>query len=285
MTYLLFLVFLSVFLDKIVYNIRMNKEISKILYNAGLSEKQADVYSYLLKNGASSPSVIAERTNITRPSIYRILLELSIKGLVDETQQNKKKLFFISSVDKLSNWKKDNIKFVNRQSELIEKNLPNLRNLLLSNENSIQVRYFNDIEALHKIYDDHLEYANYEMIGFSDIEKITEFLGEDFLRKYVTKKKKSNIRSRGIIPISTFGKEYKEDFYGKHAYNEQVQIRMIDGSKYPIGYGTEIVLYANKKISMIDVSQKTLSGVIIENESLYMTLKSIFEMTWVNLTV
>jgi sugar-specific transcriptional regulator TrmB len=259
------------------------KKTLNMLERIGLNEKQSLTYLYLLESGGSSASKIAYDIHIARPTIYRILLDLSVKGLVYEIQKDNKKFFYVNSTRDLLRWKKDHMKLVNNQTEYAEKNLGILDTILNAGSGSIDVKYFNDIGGIHSIYEDHLRYRDYELTGFSHIESIERFLGEEFQRDYIARKTNQNITTRGIIPISTFSNTFADSFFRTKQERKGLSLRYADQEEYPLEFDAEIILYGTSKLSIINVNNETLSGIIIDNENLHKMFKSIFRMAWDNL--
>lgn len=256
------------------------KKTLDILERIGLNEKQSLTYLYLLESGGSSASKIAYDVHIARPTIYRILLDLSVKGLVYEIKKDNKKFFYVNSTKDLLRWKKDHMRLVNNQTDYAEKNLGVLDNILRAGSGSIDVKYFNDIMGIHSIYEDHLRYSNYELTGFSHIESIEKFLGEDFQRDYIARKTQQNITTRGIIPISSFSDTFADEFFRTRQERKGLNLRYADPEQYPLEFDAEIILYGTSKISIINVNNETLSGIIIDNEALHKMFTSIFKMAW-----
>ena len=250
------------------------------LERIGLSEKEIKVYSHLLDSGGATPSEIAYATHVARPTVYRILLELSIKGLVHEIKKSNKKFFYIDSSRDLLKWKRDQAKLVSEQTQFAEKQVEFLDAILKANTGNIDVRYFNDVEGLRSIYEDHLNYSNYEMMGFSHIESIEGFLGRDFLRSYIRTKTKNNITTKGILPASNYSDTYADNFYHPISDRPNLQLRFASTDDYPLHFESEIILYGDSKLSIVNVKNEILSGLIIENEGLYNMFKSIFYMAW-----
>lgn len=56
----------------------------ELLIKTGLTELQAQVYLYLLKNGATLPPYLTERLKITRTNTYKVLESLEKLGLVSK---------------------------------------------------------------------------------------------------------------------------------------------------------------------------------------------------------
>src|SRR3989344_8816025 len=65
----------------------------------GLNEKQAKIYMALLQFGQNTAYAIAETTNLKRPTVYVILEDLRIKGLVRKIPHAKKQLFSAKGPD------------------------------------------------------------------------------------------------------------------------------------------------------------------------------------------
>ena len=228
----------------------------------------------------STPSAIAYATHIARPTVYRILLDLSVKGLINEIKKDKKKFFYIDSTKNLIKWKKDHVRLVSEQAHFAEKQVPFLEQILLSNTGNIDVRYFNDVEGLHSIYEDHLNYSDYEMMGFSHIQSIQGFLGEKFLKKYIRKKSEKRITTKGILPREDYSDTYADNFYDPMKDRPNLQLRFASQTEHPLGFESEIILYGDSKISIVNVKNEILSGLIIENKGLYNMFRSVFYMTW-----
>jgi len=65
---------------------RLSEEsVKKILKDLGLTVKEAEVYIYLAKNGASKGGEISKRTKTQKTVIYRILKSLENKNLIELT--------------------------------------------------------------------------------------------------------------------------------------------------------------------------------------------------------
>ena len=60
-----------------------------ILKKAGLNEAQAAVYGALLKNGALSPTKLANLTGQSRENCYAVAKKLVELGLVEQTSDKK----------------------------------------------------------------------------------------------------------------------------------------------------------------------------------------------------
>src|SRR4051794_40111974 len=92
----------------------------------GLSEKEALVYSSLIKLGGAHPSKIAQDTKLNRSTVYKLLLDLSIKGLVNEIEKKNKIFYQIEKPSKLLKYAKDRVTLANDHLETVNKMIPDL---------------------------------------------------------------------------------------------------------------------------------------------------------------
>jgi len=67
-----------------------NPDFLKKLEKSGLSDKEALVYLSLLELGGAFPSKIAEYSGLNRSTVYMVLLNLSVRGLVNEIEKKNK---------------------------------------------------------------------------------------------------------------------------------------------------------------------------------------------------
>lgn len=71
------------------------------LRKLGLSEKEVRVYLAALEFGYATAQKIAQKLNISRPTIYEIIKALKSKGLMSEFKEDKRTYFTAESPDKL----------------------------------------------------------------------------------------------------------------------------------------------------------------------------------------
>ncbi|MEK6908760.1 MAG: helix-turn-helix domain-containing protein [Nanoarchaeota archaeon] len=139
--------------------------IAEMLNKIGLSEGEIRVYSALLDNGSSPVNIIHEKTGIERRNIYDILNKLIEKGLVSYVYENKRRLFQISSPDKIISYmeeKKDNLE---KTTQEIKKNIPLLMDKFKLKRPSIGAEIFRGYEGVKAILEDMLNYNKIYWIG------------------------------------------------------------------------------------------------------------------------
>lgn len=238
----------------------------------GLSQNEAIVYEYLLTSGNSIASDIIKKTPLKRGVIYNALSDLVKKGLIKQGKKDKILSFAPNHPDKLREYVENREREVKKAEISLESQMP----ILLSSFNLISnqpgVRIYEGKEGLAKTLNDSLS-SRTEILTYADIQGMEKYIGRANDR-YVQKRKELNIKKRGIVPDTEYARKYLKN------YDKSVtDIRFIDAKKYPMFLEMEI--YDNK-VSFMTFSEKKLIGVIIENEEIYKTQKSIFEIVWEN---
>lgn len=257
----------------------IDEKLASQLTKIGLSDKAARIYALLFSCGGAFPSKIAEETKINRSTVYKILIDLSVKGLVTEIIKSKKIYYQIEKPQKLSRYTKDNL---NRAEDMLEraKNLiPELEGLYSLIPNKPQVRFFEGVEGVRSIYEDHVsENEKYEMLAFSNTAEVVKFLSPKFLKEYIKRKEKIGITTRGITPDKNIDKKY-----GQLAYkniNKKIWPVLRHIKQEVFSFKIELTIYGDNKTSLLKLDKNQPVGVIIEDKIFHDTMRMIFELAW-----
>jgi hypothetical protein len=127
------------------------ESVRSILKDIGLSEKEAEIYIFLAKHTALRSGEIAKLTKIDKAEVYRVLINLQTKGLVQKTLEAPTRFIstpFERAIDSFIKYKRD-------EATLVEKT----KNELINDWNNITkaprqtiVEKFVVIEGWRKIY-------------------------------------------------------------------------------------------------------------------------------------
>ncbi len=245
-----------------------------LLTQAGLNSNESIVYEFLLRKGENTAGEITKNTPLKRGVVYNALESLSKKDLVNKKTKNKVAYFSPGHPEKIRHFVEEKGYELQKAERELEANMPKL----ISDFNLISgkpgVRIYEGRHGLVKVLNDSLN-SRTEILTYAQIKGMEKYLGRDN-DKYVAKRKELNIKKRGIVADTPYAREYLKD------YDRSVtEIRLIDGKKYPIFLEMEIY---DGKVSFLTFSEKNLIGVILENEEIYKTQKSIFELNWANAT-
>lgn len=254
-------------------------EITQKIKEIGLPEKAATIYAALLDLGAAYPSTIAEKTKLNRTTVYHILDDLAIKGLVTELTRGKKISYQIENPHKLIQYAKRQVKRSEERLEHAQKMLPELEGLFGGIVNKPRVRFFEGREGMLSVYEDRVaESKRYEMLSFNNVEILIPQLPKDFVKKYIKRKEELGVTTRAIFPDTKYGREYNKHTYKGINKKYLVQARFVPKEKFP--YNGDLTVYGKNKVSVINFDKNMFAGVIIEDDTIANMMRMIFDLAW-----
>ena len=256
-----------------------NENIVKSLKNTGLSDKETLVYATLLELGGAYPSRIAEVSKLNRSTVYKTLLDLSIKGLVNEIEKRNKLFYQVEKPQKLIRYAKDKVQIANEQLHRAEHALPELEGLFSLTSNKPKVLFFEGPDTVQNICNDMVSGAgNYEMLAFSNAKKFKNYLTPKRLHDFVKSKERLKIKTRAIVPDTKEDRNYNEAVFKGVKKLFWPEIRFIEHGLFP--FEAELTIYGTNKVSITKLGGENIIGVIIEDETIHGMLRMIFDLAW-----
>ncbi len=258
-----------------------DNKLHKKLSDIGLNDKESAIYSCLLELGGAYPSTIAEKTKINRSTVYKILLELSVKGLVNEIEKSKKLFYHVADPQKLIRFSREQLRIRERQLEKASELIPELRELFAGSGGKPRVLFFEGPDTMNNLLDDMVATDTpYEMRAFSNAALLKDTASAQSITEFVRAKERKNITTRAIVPDVAGGRSYSETFFKNIAKKYWPQIRYVDAKKFM--FEAEITMYAPNKVSIAKLSDTNVIGVIIEDKTIHDMLGMIFEIAWMS---
>jgi sugar-specific transcriptional regulator TrmB len=191
------------------------------------------------------------------------LKSLKEKGLIHSLKKNKT-LFYAEDPRKM-------VSDLEKRKTILEKVMPNLLASFAFIDKKPEIKYFEGEAGIKEIFEDVLTNPNQEMLSWYS-NKYKEFFDEKFFFDYfIPERKRKKIWLRTIYPEETSMREL-----AKNNTEQLRQSKFINNNKFEIE--SEICLYGKNKIGIISYRDKM--SVIIASQSIYNTLKSIFEVMW-----
>ena len=249
------------------------------LEKVGLSEKEALIYASLITLGGAFPSQIAEHAKLNRTTVYKILLGLSVKGLVNEIKKKNKIFYQVEKPEKLLRYAKSQVTLAQDRVEKTEKLIPDFEGLYSAFTNKPKILYFEGLDGILSIYEDQVSGTKkYEMLAFSNASELENIFPAKFFENYRRSKEKIGITTRGIIPDTEKDKTFVPRLY------EGFKSEIIPKAKYvpaaEFSFKGEITIYSDNKVSIVNLNKEQLTGLIIEDETIHNMMKMIFELSW-----
>ncbi len=256
-----------------------NTDLPKKLEKSGLSQKESLVYTSLIELGGAYPSRISQYTGLNRTTVYEILLHLSVKGLITEIEKKNKLFYQIEEPKKLLRFAKDKMRIAEDEIFTIEKILPDIEGIVSLSSHKPKIKYFEGESGALAIYADHINVDKpYEMLAWANSSELEVFLPSDFFEHYRKTKEEKNITTRGILPGGEEGLSFLQRRYSQLKKEIMPEIRYVDPKDFP--FKAEITIYAENKVSIVNLLKGVSSGVIIEDDTIHGLMKMIFELSW-----
>ncbi|MBU0981089.1 hypothetical protein KKC94_00170 [Patescibacteria group bacterium] len=237
-------------------------ELSDVLTDIGLTDKEAKVYLATLELGDSPASDIALRAKINRVSCYDILKKLINRGFISTYTKNKIKFFGATEPDTIRLDARK--RYMNFKAAL-----PALRRLYGKTSHP-RIRYYEGLEGIKKVYQDTLT-AKTEIFNYADSKSIRDYW-PNYDEEYIKNRVKNSIYLKGISPLDEYGKEVVKK--NSQSFRE---IRLVPRSEF--SFANEINIY-DDKVAIISFGQDEILGMIIESPEIADTQRAIFLMAW-----
>ncbi|MBP9749793.1 MAG: hypothetical protein KBD21_03615 [Candidatus Pacebacteria bacterium] len=241
--------------------------LTKQLQQLGFDDREAKTYLALLELGEGTMAELAKKSKIKRTTLYDIIRALQDRGLVSTAKRGERTIYIAEDPRTLD-------ERLHEQSAVLKEALPELLSLANAIGKKPKIRYYEGVEGIKEVYRDTLEYPNQELLGWATVGAGTHFDIEYLNEVYLPKRVEKKIWVRAIIPDTADMRKYLGD---DRTFLRSS--RAMDPVRFP--YDVEINLYGGSKVAFMSFREQT--GLIIENKSIYTTLKSIFEHQWESL--
>ena len=174
-----------------------------ILKKAGLSEAQATVYECLLKNGAMSPTEIADHTDQSRENCYAITKRLVELGLIKQTDEKKLK-YQILNPSALEALVEKRRKIMVKNENFVKDNISSLLDIFYANNEMPGARTLEGIDGVKEVYEDVLRTKKDVYLLRTKADAV---LGKDeevdsFLKNYRDKLPILGINTYALTPVT-----------------------------------------------------------------------------------
>ncbi|MFZ2193811.1 MAG: helix-turn-helix domain-containing protein [Candidatus Moraniibacteriota bacterium] len=246
----------------------ISENLTKALLQLNFTEKEILTYLSLLENGASTVQDISRTTGVNRVSVYSALEELKQKGLVAESRKGKKKLFVAESPDNINQLIEKKREAVKKEGELLQNTiLPILKAIDINQENKPQVKFFEGLDGINKIFDEYI-LKNKNVINCGSYETATKAVSREIETLYFKNIKERKIFHRMILEDTPLNHEFAEVGKG---------ISHIKFFPPETKVSADIVVSGNLTAL---ISYDKITATLIEDKSIAETIKVYLEFMW-----
>jgi HTH-type transcriptional regulator, sugar sensing transcriptional regulator len=237
-------------------------DISPILQQLGLTERQVKVYLACLELGPSSVLQIAKKAGLKRPTVYLVLDELREKSLILEIPKKTTTFYVAEQPEKI-------LEDLRKKEELFSQVLPSLKALDNKSAQKPVVKFYEGKAELRKLYeDDILQSPEIIFYGVAMSDFIRDFRSTfEKARKVIFKQ--NNTKLREIWNSDVLSKNY-----AKQNQSESWQIRLLPKE---LQFEGDNAIWQNK---VAIISLKNYVAMVIESADVAKTHIAMFELAW-----
>lgn len=218
-------------------------------------------------------SQIAEQTGQQRSSVYYVLDQLTTNGLILKNKEEGSKTYFSaehpSVLKRYIEQRRQRIEQSGKQLDAVMNNIVSTYNLAYEKPG---ITFFEGEEGLKRVFEDIYANDKDEVIGCVDLEKLEEAFPSELQKTLIPKRVRGKLHATTLLVDSPAAKQTKD-----RDHLENRSSVLVDGKRFPLP--AEIDIYKNK-VAMLSFEKGSFVGVVIENESIATTLRSIFQMAW-----
>lgn len=236
--------------------------LEKDLLATGLNEKEIKVYIAALELGQATVQMISRRCGVNRATTYFIIDQLAKKGLMTSFVQGKKQLFSGADPERLAHLLAHEKQVINDREEALKRALPELQALKLKTKPV--VRYYEGREGAIAITEEFLKKASGDVFMAYPVEKVNAIMPAEERGKIRRRRILRNIQTKVIYTI-------KEGYLKNTADGKRYKV---PAGKFPLN--CDISIYGN--ILAISTLDDSIVGVIIDDENIANTMRSIFKL-------
>lgn len=235
-------------------------ELTKILEQTGLNERETKVYLALLELGESTVQPISKKSGIERTYCYDILSSLAHKGLATSHVRNGRQRFIAQPPETLEG------QLAAKLNDLRQA-MPELKAKYNADTQKPIIRFYEGKEAVNTLYQE-LSTAK-EVDTIASITELEKHLGEtleEMAKNLVSKKAEVRELLTSETRLPKFTKYYKKPLQEVRYLPEKINL------------ATDTIIYDNKVVFISYVPD--FHAVVIEGSEIVSTQKKLFDIIW-----
>lgn len=243
------------------------------LKKIGFSEKEALVYTHLIRLGAQPVSVIAKKAQINRTTTYDIIESLTKKGLISSIKKDGITHYKALDPKELLNYlereKIEHVKKLEKQQKEMEALLPALISLENPESTKPKVSFYEGEKGMRQAYEDTLT-SSETILAYANVEDMHKGLPNFFPDYYKRRGVEKRIHIKCIAPDNKISKE--RHFHDK---KENREMLLIPTKKYD--FSPEINIYEDK---VLYASWREKMAIIIKSKEIADFHKKMYALCW-----
>ena len=256
-----------------IINVMFNRPdtIEKHLLQYGLSKEQIDIYLYLLQQGFQSALTISRKLRLGRTKIYRILDELSDKGLINRRLGSRGLEFGTLSYRQLEYLLIDKEKELSQMKESVPILYRQLEKLVPFSDQPSQILYYSGKEGLEQVTWNSTKAK--DMVRIYELKDMDAFLEHGTAELMREKFVENKIKTHQL----TNAKHIDNYTNVTEKVNKYWEVRHVSPEKLTIEF--EVLIY-NDVYAIYSYKESEVFCIEIYSEQLARMQKQLFDFIW-----
>lgn len=249
----------------------MDQIIHTFLQSQEFNDTDIKVYLDISKHSQSFASSIAARTEIDRTTVYSSIKRLLKKGVIIQTKVNDVTAYTAISPEIFSDKLDIEIQELQARKKAAQLFSTEMGKLNKHSFLKPKIRIFEGAEAILSLYESTLAPSTTQK-AFVNLTHLPAPLKEYLKTHFIKSKIKKKVFSQVIIAEGAKSEKYTA--LDRHS-NRQTKVV----KNHPFELHAEIILFNKKEIAIIDFHQQ-IYGIVIESETLYKSIETVFDYIW-----
>lgn len=249
----------------------MNKLIDNYIQELGFSPDAGRLYSELVTKGPMTILEASRATGIERTALYRLIDDLTGRGLVEELLEHKTRRLQAVATNKI----KDILESEKKRVQKLDSEFSEFENIInaLPQSNTTQVRYFRGINGIKQILWNETK-AKGGLIGYT-YRNLAEVVGQKYFEEYAREIEKNKVVSRDLRCDSFLDSSDSPEFVRRHI--DSSAWRYLLDSVMHLTHNLDVY---NDVVAIYYWQNNDVFGVEIQNQLIADMQRSIFETLW-----
>lgn len=243
---------------------------SKLLVQMGLTEKQAEVYEFLLNTGSVRLPELLKALPYKRGDMYNILEGLALHGLIEVETVGKRKMYSPAHPAKLGEVIDSQEAALKQTREQLMNSLPQLASTFRMLSNKPGIRVFEGEDASWKAMELLFEIGK-PIYSFEDKGNMKPASDSSQTAKYLRMRKRRGVVDKMIVPDSN------ADLIAEEKKNASIELRTVPSDQLPFEIDVQI---CEDVVQMATAEGEDTITIHIEHPVIAKSFRAIFEYVW-----
>lgn len=245
-------------------------ELQKSLNKLGLNDKQSAIYLACLQLGVETVGNIAKYAGLKRPTVYLVLDDLEVMGLVSKTKKEAKILFKAEEPKRI-------LADLQMKRELAEGILPSLQAIYNLDPQKPSIKIGDGLQSVRNVYKGIFNYLEVhpkeELLIFGSLKDAAIHFESQVIEYFYRSMAKSQ---NSVREIGNDDHETRKYYRASAKLNPRHEIKLIrnEGAFFQ----TDNMLYGNTLV--IFSVQEQIFATTIESANIAQTYRTLFNMAW-----